>query len=127
MKEKKPRDKYASLRQQAEEILAKSPKQIGYSQENLKELVHELQVHQIELDAINEELLRSQGELQKSRDRYRDLYDNAPIGYINLDSHFIITDANTTFLNMVGRSKSEVSTRGFSLFLTGEMSVAWTA
>lgn len=84
-----------------------------------------MQVHQVELEAVNDELIRSQEELQKSRDLYRELYNNAPTGYINLDSKFIIVDANDTFAEMVGYGKNEIITRGISRFLTAESSTSF--
>ena len=57
-------------------------------------LLHELKVHQIELEMQNEELRRSQEDLEALKERYRELYDFAPTGYLTLDEKFLVTSAN---------------------------------
>src|ERR1700675_258853 len=61
---------------------------------NVQELVHELQVHQIELEMQNEELRRTQMELEAARDSYVDLYDFSLAGHLTLDRRGTIVEAN---------------------------------
>ena len=68
-----------------------------------RQLLHELQVHQIELELQNEELRNSQNALEESRTRYMQLYHNAPVGYVVLNRVGIIKQANATFAEMVGK------------------------
>jgi PAS domain S-box-containing protein len=66
-------------------------------------VVHELQVHQIQLEAQNKELRRIQEELRQSHDRYLDLYDYAPSGYFTVNKHTNrITEVNLTACNLLG-------------------------
>jgi diguanylate cyclase (GGDEF)-like protein/PAS domain S-box-containing protein len=70
--------------------------------------LHELQVHQIELEMQNEELQRVQETLERSRDRYANLYDFAPMGLCTLDSNGIITQANHTLSDILGIERNKL-------------------
>lgn len=72
------------------------------SVEKMGKILHELYVHQIELDMQNEELQRMQVELDAARARYFDLYELAPSGYCSLDENGVITEANLTLANQLG-------------------------
>jgi PAS domain S-box-containing protein len=70
--------------------------------EEIQRLVHELQVHQIELQMQNEELRQAQSELARSRDRFSELYDHAPVGYVTTDAEGTVVEANLTVASMFG-------------------------
>ena len=76
--------------------------------ETTEGLLHELQVHQIELEMQNEELRESHIALDIVRTRYFDLYDLAPIGYLTLNAHGAIQQANLTVANLLGMMRGSL-------------------
>ena len=92
----------------------------GMSTKDMAKMIHELRVHQVELKMQNEELRRIQEELEEARDRYTNLYDFAPVGYLTLDAKGIVEEANLTFATMLGMKRSEVVGKPFSRFIQRE-------
>ncbi|MFH1999139.1 MAG: PAS domain S-box protein [Planctomycetota bacterium] len=93
---------------------------------DVQALVHELQVHQVQLEMQNEELRRAQMELAESRDRYVELYDFAPVGYITVDSNDLILEANLTAGMMLGLERGKLITkRKFSDFVQRDAQDTW--
>ena len=80
-------------------------------------LLHELQVHQIELQMQNEELELSNSKRQAILDRYTNLFDFAPIGYLNLNLNGQILLSNLTFSKLVGIERAELQDRRFGLLV----------
>lgn len=113
--------KLTDLREQAEEILRRNTGGLQQkSDKDVQGLVHELQVHQIELEMQNEELRRAQLELEESRNRYSDLYDFAPIGYFTFDKNGIILEVNLTGASKLGMERSFLIKKPFSLYIAPE-------
>ncbi len=88
--------------------------------EELKRILHELRVHQIELEMQNEELRRAQAELDAQRERYFDLYDLAPAGYFTVSEKGIILQANLTAAKQLGAPRNTLAGRPFSQFILKE-------
>ncbi|MEI6035400.1 MAG: PAS domain S-box protein, partial [Verrucomicrobiae bacterium] len=70
------------------------------------EILHELRVHQIEMEMQNEELLQAHAELEASRALYFDLYDLAPVGYITVSGSGMILQANLTAARLLGTTRT---------------------
>jgi PAS domain-containing protein len=82
-----------------------------------RQIIQELQIHQIELELQNEELRNTQRALEESRTRFMQLYHNAPVGYVVLNSAGMITEANATFADMVNRDRARLLGKPFADFL----------
>lgn len=82
------------------------------------ELLHNLQVHQIELEMQNRQLRESQQELEEARDRYADLYDFAPVGYLTLNEFGVVQEINLTGAGMLGMERFNITGQPFLLHLT---------
>jgi two-component system sensor histidine kinase/response regulator len=80
-------------------------------------VIHELLVHQVELEMQNEELRRLQLELAASRESYFNLFDLAPVGYCVLDTQGLIVQANLTFATMLGQNRGQLLQVPFSRYL----------
>ena len=83
-------------------------------------LFHELRVHQIELELQNEELRRSQEELEVSRARYFDLYDLAPVGYVTIDETGLVLEANLTAAALLDVGRSSLVQQPWTRFVHPE-------
>ena len=95
------------LREAAEYSLTKHPAESSdFTTRTPEQILHELQVHQIELEMQNEALRELQRVLEESRDRYADLYDFAPVGYLTLTKQAVIADANLTAAVLLGIDRS---------------------
>ena len=115
-----------SLRQRAEAFLDTNPEETPtVSTADVKKLIHELGVHQIELEIQNEELRRAQTELAESRDTYAELYDFAPVGYLTLDRGGVIREANLTAATLLGVERGSLLRRKFAGFVARDAQDEW--
>jgi PAS domain S-box-containing protein len=85
--------------------------------EALTSLLHELQVQQQELTAQNNQLIATQRALEDSRDRYADLYDFAPIGFMTLDASGIVLEINLTGASLLRSERGRIIGLPFNIFV----------
>jgi PAS domain S-box-containing protein len=112
-----------ALRRQAESFIKGelgSEKLAELNNADMNRLMHELRVHQIELEMQNEALRQSQNDLEQVRDRLYQLFHHAPVGYIILDRLGFILQSNHTFANLIDRNIDDVLKKPFVNFLIGE-------
>jgi PAS domain S-box-containing protein len=111
----------SELRRRAEEKAAQSPENIdAVLPEEVKLILHELRVHQIELEMQNEELRTSQAELEAARARYFDLYELAPVGYFTISERGMILEANLTAAIMLDVHRGVLGQSRFAKFVLKE-------
>ena len=107
------------LRSKAEEQLAEG------SLGSADEILHELQVHQIELEMQNEQLRQTQIALEESRDRYVNLYEFAPVGYLTINNDGMIDEINLRAAMILGVDRKELIHRSFSRFVADHDRDRW--
>ena len=108
------------LRRKAEEKLKEQQKERAKPvlEADVKKLMHELQVHQIELEMQNEELREAYETAETALKKYTLLYDFAPMGYFTLDSEGSICDLNFTGAEMLGDKRFSLVNSNFKLFIS---------
>ncbi|MDO8725147.1 MAG: PAS domain-containing sensor histidine kinase [Candidatus Methanoperedens sp.] len=113
--------KTSELRKRSEDALkGKTVDMHDFSYNDAKHLIHELQVHQIELEMQNEELRRAQIDLEELRKNYSDLYDFAPVGYFSIDRDGLIRQVNLTGAKKLGIERNFIINKPFSLFVSSK-------
>jgi PAS domain S-box-containing protein len=118
-------EKSSRLRQRAEEAVREkeiqSPENLdAVSIEETRQTLHELRVHQVELEMQNEELRRAQVELDATRARYFDLYDLAPVGYLILSDNGQVFEANLTAAKLLGVARGAIIQQTINRFIIKE-------
>jgi two-component system, cell cycle sensor histidine kinase and response regulator CckA len=116
------REDAEDLRRRAESRVEEGPWEVpteleGRSLDQVRRMLHELKVHQVELEMQNEELRQSRAELETSHERYFDLFDLAPVGYFTLSEEAQILEANLTGSELLGVPREGVLGRPFTQFI----------
>lgn len=112
----------ALLRKKAEDHLKKlAPKKDSFlSEAEMLKLIHELEVHQIELEMQNLELLAAKESAERLEEKFEELYDFAPTGYLTLSKKGEITALNFAAAKMLGKERSLLINKSFALFTCAE-------
>jgi PAS domain-containing protein len=109
----------AILRQKAEEFMKHEPSKISSQLSKVEAiLIHELEVHQIELEMQNEELIRAKERAEIATEKYEELYDFAPSGYFTLSPIGEILELNLNGANMLGKERSHLKNSKFGFFVS---------
>lgn len=113
--------KASALRRRAEERLRTTKREVAaMSTKDVQQLVHELQVHQLELEMQNEELRQAQVELEAARERYVYLYEFSPVGHLTLDTQGHILEANAMTEALLGLTRNKLSGKPLVRLIAGE-------
>jgi PAS domain S-box-containing protein len=108
-------DDPAELRRRAEARM-RDRKIVKKSDFSTRRLLHELEVHRIELEMQNAELQKTRDELEVSLEKITDLYDFAPVGYFSIDESGVVLDANLKSAALLGVERSRLINRSLLLF-----------
>ncbi|HAH24714.1 MAG TPA: hypothetical protein DCL77_13340 [Prolixibacteraceae bacterium] len=110
----------ASLVQRAEEILKKEKelKAWAFTNDGIQKLVHELQIHQLELEMQNEQLKLAEELARINAEKYTALYDFFPAGYFSLNAYGTIIEINLMGAKMLGKERANLVAKDFKSFLT---------
>jgi diguanylate cyclase (GGDEF)-like protein/PAS domain S-box-containing protein len=115
------------LRRRAQERLQNqaSLRKVPQSEPEMQRLIHELQVHQIELELQNEELQSSRAEVEAALARFTDFYDFAPVGYFTLDRNGTIAQTNPAGARLLGSERARLQNQRFASFVADADKVAF--
>ncbi len=117
------------LRKQAEKILQQKKEKALLDEQNeadAKKLLHELQVHQIELEMQNEELLNAYEAAEAALKRYTIVFDQAPMGFITIESDGTIAELNFAAAEMLGDRRFSLMGSNFKLYISDESKTAFS-
>jgi len=106
------------LRRQAESIARAKFSQGEKTQNRTEEVIQELQIHSIELEMQNDELLKTQRDLEIAQNKFSDLYNFSPVGYLTINEKGKIIEANFTIAEMLGVTRQYISNKNFHQFIT---------
>lgn len=110
--------RFEKLRRKAEALVdEKATEEVAASLDDVKELIHQLTVYQIELELQNEELVSAQSRLEASRNKYIRLYDFAPIAYFTFDEEGLISESNLAGAGLLSMDRCSLAGKPFITYL----------
>lgn len=119
--DKAKKKRYEELRRRAEESLRGLARDMqAFPKQNVLELIHELEVYQVELEIQNDELRRTQSEVEDSRMRYVNLFDFAPVGYLTVDRKGLIKEVNFAAAQLLGVDRRNLINKGLRRLIGGD-------
>jgi nitrogen fixation/metabolism regulation signal transduction histidine kinase len=119
MKNSKKKSDAAILRRKAEELIKNKPLSASsFSKDDMLKLLHELEVNRIELELLNDELIRAKEEAETATEKYIELYDFSVSGYVTLSAACKIEMINLTGARMLGKERSRLIGNNFSYFIS---------
>ncbi len=122
MKDKTIQSEADQLREKAESLINNRLQKVEENnfEGNVLKLIHELDVHQIELEMQNHELLTAKTQAEIDAEKYKKLYDFAPTGYITVTKEGEIVHLNFEAANLLGKERSKLIKNRFGFFITDE-------
>ena len=120
MNKAKDKSEKIHLREEAEKLLKKQfeKNDINLAEADLRKLLHEIEVHQIELELQNDELIAAREEAQLLKEKYIELYDFAPIGYFTISKKGNILELNLRGAQLLGKNRLRLMKANFSMFVS---------
>jgi len=120
-----------TLRAQAEKILQQKKEkalqvEADEAEADAKKLLHQLQVHQIELEMQNEELLKAYETAETALKKYTLVFDQAPLGFVTLESDGTIAELNFTAAEMLGDRRISLMGSNFKLYISDESKITFS-
>ena len=112
-----------SLRVQAEARIAEDSTILP--PQSIDKLLTELQVYQVELEMQNESLRQTQFAMEQARDRYANLYDFAPVGYLTINTDGLIGEVNLKATKMLGVERNKMINRPFAKYVAAPDQDRW--
>jgi PAS domain S-box-containing protein len=116
----KQEDSARALRKRAEEAMAAGRAHQEPPPGEEGRILHELRVHQIELEMQNDELRQTQEKLEAAKTKYFNLYNRAPVGYFTINGDGVILEANLTAANLLGMGKDLLADYPFTKLVAAE-------
>ncbi|WP_045214993.1 PAS domain S-box protein [Desulfonatronovibrio magnus] len=110
--------RFKKLKEKADSKIRESGLDIrDFPMDEIESLVESLNIHKVELEIQNEELRTAQGDLEKSQQKYFDLYEAAPVGFVIMRENGLVVDANLTTVNKLGTNRQKITNRPFHLYV----------